>query len=365
MPRNAKRAPRRVLPLLGNHLFPRASLPSADTTLIFMAEDRDLCTYVRHHQQKIVLFLAAMRHQAEALREAGYTVDYHSLEDDGDTSYEDKLAACLAQERATTLVHFEVEDKPFEARLDRFVEAQSLRREVLPNPMFLCPRERFSAYLEGARRPFMAEFYKQERVRLGVLLEADDASPVGGQWSFDTDNRRKLPASQAVPALATPAQDEITAAVIELVAEEFAEHPGDAREFWFPVTRRQALAWLARFIDERLEQFGPYQDALTTRSPTVFHSVLTPALNLGLITPKDVVERVQRAYEERRDLPLQSVEGFIRQVIGWREFIRGIYRHYSEEQEARNHWGHERDFTDDWYQGTTGIPPLDDSIRDL
>ncbi len=363
--RNAKTPSRQVMPLLGNHLFAPSALPATQDVLIFMAEDRHLCTYVRHHQQKIVLFLSAMRHHAQTLREAGYEVEYHSLEEDGDTPYEDKLAACIAREGATALIHFEVEDKPFETRLHTFAKAGGLDVEVLDNPMFLCPRERFAEYLDGARRPFMAEFYKQERKRLGVLMEDDGDSPVGGQWSFDADNRRKLPASQALPEIPERHPDEITQAVIDLVLEEFPDHPGDATRFWFPVTRRQALAWLKRFIDERLELFGPYQDALTTRSPTVFHSVLTPMLNLGLITPRDVLERVERAHRDKPDLPLQSVEGFIRQVIGWREFIRGIYRHHSETQAARNHWGHERDFTDDWYAGTTGIPPLDDSIRDL
>ncbi|MEO0425350.1 MAG: cryptochrome/photolyase family protein [Pseudomonadota bacterium] len=362
-----KRKPsaRRVMPLLGNHLFVPSALPPVGSVLIFMAEDRHLCTYVRHHQQKIVLFLAAMRHHAQSLREAGYEVEYHALEEDGDTPFEDKLAACLKREGANELVHFEVEDKPFEKRLQHFAERHDLACEVLENPMFLCPRERFAQYLEGARRPFMAEFYKQERKRLGVLMEADGENPIGGQWSFDADNRRKLPASQDIPELPGRRLDEITQAVIELVTREFPDHPGDGNQFWFPVTRRQALAWLKRFIDERLELFGPYQDALTTRSPTVFHSVLTPMLNLGLITPRDVLYRVERAHRDHPELPLQSIEGFIRQIIGWREFIRGIYRHHGETQAERNHWQHTRELTDDWYEGTTGIPPLDDSIRDV
>ncbi len=353
----------RLLLVLGNQLFPLDELPPPEGLLVFMAEDRGLCTYVRHHQQKIVLFLAAMRHYAAALEEAGYAVEYHRLDDDGDEPYEDKLGGALERSGAGTLLHFEVEDKPFESRLDDFVAARGCAREVLQSPMFLCPREEFAEYLEGAKRPFMAEFYKRERRRQDVLMEDDE--PLGGEWSFDTENRRKLPKSVTVPEVRRIEPDETTQEVITLVRQHFSAHPGDAREFWFPVTRDDALDWLNTFVRERLADFGPYQDALTQRSDTVFHAVLTPSLNLGLVTPKDVMTRVKSAHSRRDDLPLQSVEGFTRQVIGWREFIRGIYRHYSDQQASRNHWGHQRRLTDDWYEGTTGIDPLDDAIRSV
>jgi deoxyribodipyrimidine photolyase-related protein len=354
------------MPILGNQLFAPAHLPPPDEVgTIFMAEDRHLCTYVRHHQQKIVLFLAAMRHYAQALREAGYEVVYRRLDDeDGDESYVERLGACLDACGVDRVIHFEVEDRPFEQQLEEFFGTREVEVQTLASPMFLCSRERFAQYLEGVKRPFMAEFYRQERRRLGILLD-EDGEPVGGQWSFDTDNRRRLPKDQDLPEVRARRPDEITAEVIDLVAREFSGHPGDAARFWLPVTRRQALAWLNTFVDERLALFGPFQDALTTRSPTVFHGVLAPLLNLGLITPADVVERVEQAHADNPDLPLQSVEGFVRQIIGWREFVRGIYRHYGEQQAASNHWNHSRRLTDDWYAGTTGIPPLDDSIRDV
>jgi deoxyribodipyrimidine photolyase-related protein len=358
--RKRKAEPTAVLLVLGNQLFAKAHLPAPDRVVVFMAEDRELCTYVRHHQQKIVLFLSAMRHYAQMLRDAGYEVDYHALSDDGDEAYEDKLNVLLQARGIASLIHFEVEDKPFEQRIDAFVEAHDLDRERLPSPMFLCSREQFDDYLAQARRPFMAEFYKRERKRLDILMEHDE--PVGGQWSFDTENRRKLPKKLALPDVRRQTPDDTTEQVIALVSEEFPVHPGRAEGFWFPVTRDDALGWLDDFLDQRLAAFGPYQDALTQRSQTVFHSVLTPALNLGLITPDEVVERTVAAWSER-DLPLQSVEGFLRQIIGWREFIRGIYRHFSEQQESTNHWQHERGLTTAWYEGTTGIAPLDDAIH--
>jgi deoxyribodipyrimidine photolyase-related protein len=355
--------PRKLLVLLGNQLFARKHLPPPQQVRVFMAEDRHLCTYVRHHQQKIVLFLSAMRHYAADLRAAGYEVDYRYLDVDGTTPYEDKLADSLDAGAVDGIVHFEIEDKPFEERFADFIQAKDLTREILPSPMFLCPRDEFAAYLEDHRRPFMADFYRRQRQRLNLLL-TDDGEPVGGQWSFDTENRKKLPARLALPEVDRIAPDDITRAVIGLVETSFPSHPGSAAHFWFPVTRDQAVQWLDKFIAERLADFGPYQDALSKRSDTVFHGVLTPAMNLGLITPDEIVERVIDAWRQH-DLPLQSVEGFIRQVIGWREFIRGIYRHYSEQQETTNHFGHERGLTDAWYDGSTGIAPLDDAIASL
>ncbi len=347
-----------TLVILGNQLFAPAHLPPPSSARVFMAEDIGLCTYERHHQQKIVLFLSAMRSYADELRSAGYDVHYEQLDPDDTRPYTDKLAAALEASDPGQLLHFEIEDKPMEQRVVRFAEDQGLERTELPSPMFLVPRADFAAYAAGSRL-LMGDFYKRQRQRLGLLMDAD-GSPAGGQWSFDADNRKKLPQKLTPPSLPPVARSERVEDVISIVKREFSDHPGDADDFAWPTTRPQAEEWLDDFIAERLAQFGPYEDAMTTRSPTVFHSVLSPCLNLGLLTPADVVERV---VEHADDAPLQSVEGFVRQVIGWREFIRGIYRKFSDEQEQNNFWAHDRRLTDDWYVGTTGIPPLDDTIR--
>ncbi|MEO0325642.1 MAG: cryptochrome/photolyase family protein [Myxococcota bacterium] len=350
-----------LLLILGNQLFPRKHLARYREAPVFMAEDLGLCTYVRHHQQKIVLFLSAMRAYAEGLGEAGFDVRYHRLDLEGDPNFFARLSACVQATGATQLVHFEVEDKPFEARVVAYAEEAGLERVELPSPGFLCSRERFASYLEGAGRPFMATFYKQERTRLGLLLDGG-GEPQGGKWSFDEDNRKKLPRQLTPPLIEAPPRAAQVEEVIALVAEHFADHPGRAEDFWWPTTRAQALRWLADFVASRLVDFGPYEDALTTRSATVFHSALSPLINLGLLTPDEVVERVVTKAEEV-GAPLQRVEGFVRQVIGWREFIRGIYRGYSERQEEANFFGHERRLTASWWEGTTGLPPLDDTIR--
>ena len=353
--------PKALLVVLGNQLFPLSNLDGHQDALVFMAEDVGLCTYVRHHQQKIVLFLAAMRAYRDELVDAGFDVRYHELDLDDERSYVDRLGEVVDAEGIEEIRHFEIEDKPMERRLHDFIEDRELTKTELASPMFLCSRERFAEYLDDAKRPFMAEFYKQERRRLGILVD-DDGEPTGGRWSFDEDNRKKLPKSVDPPAIEPGSRSEHVEAVIPIVADAFADHPGDACEFWWPTTRQGARDWLQSFFEQRFGDFGPYEDAMTTRSATVFHSVLSPMMNLGLLTPEEVIDKAL-AFARKNEVPLQSLEGFVRQIMGWREFIRGVYRRYDDEQSSANHWSHERELTDAWYEGSTGIPPLDDTIR--
>ena len=348
-----------MLVILGNQLFPLEHLPTPASMPVFMAEDMGLCTYERHHQQKIVLFLAAMRAYADELRAAGYDLHYLALDPADTRSYEEKLDAVMATTAARRLIHFEIEDKPFEQRMLAYAGHHGLEHQQLASPMFSCSRDTFSQFAAGKSKLLMGDFYKRQRRSLDILLD-DEGQPTGGRWSFDAENRKKLPRNITPPAIPLAEQTTHVRDVIALVGKTFADHPGRAADFNWPTTRSEAMAWLDDFIANRLELFGPYEDAMTPRSATVFHSALSPCLNLGLLTPREVVDRV---IEQAGDVPLASLEGFIRQVIGWREFVRGIYREFSEQQESTNFWGHQRELTDAWYQGTTGIPPLDDSIQ--
>ena len=344
-----------MLVILGNQLFAPQHLQAASERPVFMAEDLGLCTYEKHHQQKIVLFLAAMRAYADELRAAGYTAHYELLDTDDARSYEDKLADSMMSAGATELVHFEIEDKAMEQRLIAFAKKNKIERTELPSPMFTCTRDEFREFAAGKTRLLMGDFYKRQRRRLDVLIDKD-GEPMGGRWSFDADNRKKLPRNITPPDMPWLEPTGHVNDVIAIVEQAFADHPGRASEFCWPTTREQARAWLDDFIANRLEQFGPYEDAMTTRSSTLFHSVLSPFLNMGLLTPDEVLSRV---LEHADEIPLQSLEGFVRQVIGWREFIRGVYREFGDQQEAGNFWSHERELTAAWYEGTTGIPPLD------
>jgi deoxyribodipyrimidine photolyase-related protein len=351
--------------VLGNQLFPVGLLRPYAGAPVFMAEDAGLCTYVRHHQQKIVLFLAAMRAYRDELMAQGFDVRYEALNPDDvmiTQGYEERLLAWMQSRGVRALRMWEIEDKFFEHRLLQLAEANGFEIEFLPSPMFLTTRAQFSEWSAG-KRLHMADFYRWQRQRLGVLVEGN-GRPSGGQWSFDEENRKPLPRKQAIPPLRTAAPTPHVQAVSALVQRAFASHPGelDGRSWWLPTTREQALAALDDFLEHRLEGFGPFEDALSERDPFLFHSVLTPALNLGLITPAELIERTLARARER-EVPLQSVEGFVRQIIGWREFIRGVYRECSEKQERGNFFAHHRQLTRHWYDGTTGLLPLDAVIR--
>ena len=362
----------KLLLILGNQLFPIARVRDTGINQIFMAEDLGLCTYTRHHKLKIVLFLAAMRYFADDLDDQGFDVSYDRLDEQLEASgkppsYEQKLTEYLEEnEHIDELVHFEIEDKFFEHRIATFCGKHKLKRTELPSPMFLTSRQQFAEYLDDANgKPFMARFYERQRKRLNILVDKE-GKPKGGQWSFDADNRKKLPKDVRIPKMNYANPTEHVHDVVALVNEYFADHPGQIEDVeesvWFPTTRRQALAWLTDFLDYRLEKFGDYEDALSDRGDWLFHSVLTPTLNLGLITPDEIIERTLRQ-AKRKGTPMNSLEGFVRQIIGWREFIRGIYQNYSDVEESENSFNHHRKMKACWFTGETGMPPLDDAIK--
>ncbi|MES1262799.1 MAG: cryptochrome/photolyase family protein, partial [Peristeroidobacter soli] len=323
--------------VLGNQLFPPGLLRQNTHLPVFMAEDRGLCTHVRHHRQKIVLFFAAMRAYRDELALRGFDVHYETLQGD----YETRLLAWMRSRKLNALRLWEIEDKFFEKRIREFAAAHGFDLEFLPSPMFLTTRAEFREWRAG-RRLHMADFYRWQRLRLGVLVDSR-GRPLGRRWSFDEENRKRLPRTVAIPLLRPAAPTGHVRDAIEIVRREFGAHPGelDAHEWWLPTTRAQALAHLEDFLEHRLESFGPYEDALSDRDPFLFHSALTPALNLGLITPREVLDHTLQAAERRR-VPIESVEGFVRQIIGWREFIRGVYQECSEQQEQANYFGHHR-----------------------
>jgi len=291
--------------VLGNQLFPPDRLERCRDAVVFMAEDVGLCTYVRHHQQKIVLFLAAMRSYADELRAAGFEVRYFPL-DVGEGSYEDRLAAVVAELDCRQLLHFEVEDKPMEARLVDFCAQRSLERVELRSPMFLGTREDFVDFTVDCPRLLMGDYYRRQRQRTGILVAAD-GKPEGGKWSFDEANRRKLPKGLQPPEVASAPRTRHVDDAIGIVERYFADHPGRAADFWWPTTRDQARQWLRYFLDERLAQFGPYEDAISRRSETVFHSLLSPSLNIGLLTPGEVLDAVLERHSTHA-LPIASIE---------------------------------------------------------
>ncbi len=230
------------------------------------------------------------------------------------------------------------------------------------NPVFLTSAVDWAKYRGRYNRLFMADFYKWQRLRLRILIEGPD-QPVGGQWSYDAENRRALPRGHVAPTLWPSTPDSLTLEVIKTVRSEFPDHPGDANSFYLPVTYHEAREWLNDFLSHRLALFGDYEDAISSSQRTLYHSLLSPLLNCGLLTPQQIVTQTL-AFSEENPVPINALEGFLRQVIGWREFIRGIDREYAiNRQHLSNSQGATRRMKGCWYDGTTGLPPLDTAIQ--
>ena len=344
--------------LPGNHLYPPRHLREHAAVPIVMVEEEALCRRRRYHQQKLTLLLAAMREHAEALHKAGFTVQYHDLGAGSDTV--ETLSRAMEAGGVTELRTFHVADRSLRLLLQRLCRSRGVAWQEVSNPAFMTSPARMNAFFGGKTRVRMADFYKLQRRHFALLLDADQ-QPEGGRWSFDAENRRKVPARQTLPALPPIKHTALTAAVAAMVAERFSDHPGKAQALWLPTTRAGALRWLKEFLHQRFVGFGTYEDALTTRSQTLFHSTLSPLMNLGLLTPDEVVDRAMQ-YAGQAGVPLNDVEGFIRQLIGWREFMWGVYEHHGDAMRRANTRGQRRGLTAHWHDGTTGLPPLDLAI---
>ncbi len=342
----------------GNQLFHPRHLEGHEDATFVMAEDPQLCTRYAYHKQKLVLVLAAMRRYAERLRALGRQVRYHDL--DANCSWRSAAEQALTETGATTLCHFELESPDLTDAIEAFARSHSLRLETLHSPMFLNTRKEFAEFLDE-EGPKLLPFYRSQRRRHGVLVTAD-GEPIGGRWSYDHDNRAKLPRNLDPQAPALVVQSPVVGEVKALVARRFADHPGELEGFWLPVTHDQAEDWLEEFLVSRFWNFGTYEDALTERSEFVYHSGLAPLLNVGLLTPAQVLDRTLD-YAGEHNVPLNSIEGFVRQIIGWREFVRGVYHHFYQPMQSRNIWNAERQLTPAWYEGSTGMPPLDHVVR--
>lgn len=312
----------RLILILGDQLSPDiAALKAADpkTDVVVMAEVRAEGTYVPHHPQKIALILSAMRHFAEDLRKAGWTVAYSKLDDpDNSHSIPGELLRRAAEHKASTVIA----TRPGEWRLITALDDLPLPVTQLPDDRFLCSDTEFAAWAEGRKQLRMEWFYREMRRKTGLLMDGD--KPVGDQWNFDHDNRKPAKADLFRPRPPRFEPDSTTAEVIALVAAEFPTHFGTLTPFGWAVTRTDALKAMDWFIDTALPRFGDEQDAMLRDDPTLSHSLLSPYLNIGLLSPLEVCTAAAKAYEAGK-APLNAVEGFIRQIIGWREYVRGIY----------------------------------------
>ena len=349
--------------VLGNQLFPLNHIQDFKSCHFFMAEDYDLCTYFKFHKHKLIFYLSAMREYKDALIKNKYKCTYCKL--DGQKinhKYEDKLELFINKNKIKKLKIFEIPDSFFRNRIVNFCKKKNIDLEIIQSPMFMSDRALLKEYFEKNKKPFLINFYKLQRINQNILIKNN--LPTGGKWSFDEDNRKKLPKNIQIPPIKLPSENKNIKDVKILIDEKFKKHPGNISGFLIPTNRETALNWLQSFFKDRFKNFGDYEDALTTESNLVFHSLLSPLLNIGLLVPSEVIQDALK-YHKKNKIPLNSFEGFIRQILGWREFIKGTYDKYENQMVKGNFWNHKRKLTSSWYTGTTGIDPLDHFIKEV
>ncbi|MGJ3238691.1 MAG: cryptochrome/photolyase family protein [Anaerolineae bacterium] len=329
--------------------------------LLFFGDSR---IDTRFHKLKLMLHRASMQRYADEVLEAqGYahrTITHAEIDD--------RLHYVFEQAQAESMRSLHVVDPTdylLERRIRRYCKQYDLELVWYESPNFVTDRATMQRFWDerDAHDYFQTDFYIWQRQRLNILL-TDEGKAVGGKWTYDSDNRNKLKANVQLPDH-PPAQDNVYVREARVYVEEhFPDHPGDSTHFIYPTNHTEAEQVLAQFLAHKLDQYGTYQDAITHRDPFVFHSLLSAPFNIGLLAPMQIVNAALDYYHEEQSVTrLASLEGFIRQIIGWREFMRAVYVRDGTTQRTDNFWGHNRQLSSAWYDGTLGIPPVDDAIR--
>lgn len=354
-----------LIPVLGDQLsHDLASLRDGerDEAVVLLMEVAEETTYVRHHKAKIALILSAMRHFGEELRAAGWKVDYVRLDDpDNSGSFTGEIARAVARHRPSAIRIVEPGEWRVKEAIDTWATRFGVPVRMLPDDRFVCSIVEFQTWALARNDLVMEFFYRDMRRKTGLLMTAD-GQPEGGQWNLDKQNRAPPKRGIAYPQPRGFAPDETTRAVIALVADRFAGHFGSLDRFALPVTAAQARVALEHFVRTALPDFGTYQDAMVTGEDWLFHSWLSPAMNIGLLLPMEVAQAAADAYAAGH-APLNAVEGFIRQIIGWREYVRGYYWLEMPEVADANALAAARPLPEFYWTGETDMLCLAEAIR--
>ena len=308
---------------------------------VFMAEVREESTHVWSTKPRTTFFFAAMRHFADVLRAKNITVDYQKIGSHGFRSLVAALTDAIKRHQPQKIVMVEPGDWRVEQALRTFAAESEVNLVMRDDTHFLCSRREFAEWSRGYKQFRLEYFYRMMRKRYNVMMEGDQ--PLQGRWNFDSENRGAFPKSGPanIPERFSIAPDAVTREAMADVNSHFADHPGNVDEFAWPVTRKDALRALKSFVDERLKHFGEFQDAMWTDEPFLYHAHISAALNVKLLNPREVINAALTALNEGR-APIEAVEGFVRQVLGWREFIHGLYWLDMPQMREANYFRHER-----------------------
>lgn len=312
------------------------------------------------HKAKLVFHRASMQNYANELRKKGFKVNYiNSIQDESD------IRTFLKESCAKEIYLWDLHDDWLQQRITSTCEQLGIAKTIYRSEYFLNSAEEIWSYFKGKKRLLQNDFYVDQRKRKKILVDGLN-QPIGGQWNFDKENRLKYPKNKIPPTIQSFDNKEEKALLLEAreyVTQNFAKNPGEVNaKIPYPISSKHAHAWLFDFVQNRFSEFGPYEDAIVGKESVLNHSILTPMLNIGLLTPKSIIETI---IAHSTDVPIASLEGFIRQVMGWREFIHGIYIMKGRKERSSNYWGFTRKIPRSFWEGSTGIPPIDQTIKKI
>ena len=328
---------------------------------IFLVEELLFFKHYNFHKQKIAFHRATMKHYEAFLISKNIEVDY--IESSKDISDIRELIPYLKSLGITNITYIDPVDNWLQKRIAKGCLDNSIEKNVYDSPLFLNTKEDLQPFFRSDKKKYhQTSFYTAQRNNRHILIDPD-GKPTGGKWTFDAENRKKYPAKKTPPAIQFPDVDSFYKEALEYVDKNFSTNIGQlTTNGLYPTNFKTSKLWFQQFLEQRFLEFGTYEDAIVAENSILNHSVLTPMLNIGLITPAYVIEQ-SIAFAETNNIPINSLEGFVRQIIGWREFIRGIYESRGSDERTRNFWGFTKKIPKSFYDGTTGIYPIDQTIK--
>lgn len=347
-------------------IFPHQLFKQIDllkrTEQVVLVEEHLYFTQYKFHKQKILLHRASMRYYMDYLTTEGLNTRY--IEATTPLHHIEVFLEECYQKGIKEILIFDVCDDWLSRRIQKKCDSCGITLTIFESPLFLNTNQEIESYFDSKKKFLHADFYIQQRKKLSILVDEHN-KPVGGKWSFDTENRLKYPKGKIPPKVVLPKSNKYVEEAKQYVEAHFSHHYGQVTNLsLYPITHCESEAWFVQFLQNRFTEFGEYEDAIVDHESILHHSVLSPLLNIGLLTPQDVI-RLTLKYAENNPVGLNSLEGFIRQVVGWREYIRGLYVYIGRQQRTTNFWNHTRPIPSSFYTATTGIEPIDQTIRKL
>lgn len=329
---------------------------------VYLIEEILFFNQYKFHKQKIVFHRATMKYYEEYLLQNNIATTY--IEANSSLGDIRNLIANVAGQNVTTIDYYDVCDNWLEKRITASCSHFNINATKHQSQLFINSEDDLKAYFEDKKRYFQTDFYVLQRKKLNILL-AENEKPVGGKWSYDSDNRLKYPKDKEAPKVQFPSLNKFYKEAIDYTARHYSDNYGSInKEFIYPTTHQESAEWLQQFFKTRFNEFGEYEDAIVGSENILHHGVLTPMLNVGLLTPKVIIDEALK-YHSIHNVSLNSLEGFIRQIIGWREFIRGVYIYKGTSDRTTNFWNFNKKIPASFYNGTTGIEPIDTTIKKI